>query len=58
MKKIYSAVLCFIMLTIYLPQGQVYAKQQFKKPEFQNGGLMSLDIGGVSYYYIDKDSIY
>ena len=56
MKRILLSFLCFIMFFVSLPQNYVSAAQQFKRPSFQNGGIMSLEIDDFSYYYKDKDA--
>ena len=56
MKKFFLLTLCFIMFFVSLPQSCIYAEQEFLKPEFKNGGVMSLDIGNFSYYYINQES--
>jgi len=56
MKRFVSLIVCFIMIFLLCGQEDDYAEQQFLKPAFNNGGMMSLEIGEFSYYYIDQDS--
>ena len=56
MKKILSKILSIIISIALLPQICIYANKQFQRPVFQNGGIMSVNLDGYSYYYLHEDS--